>query len=414
MKSLKALIENVLLEGKRTNVMVEGNSIASIGGETDRSGMVIDGSNLAIIPGFVNTHTHAAMSLLKGYADDFPLKEWLEKYIWPREAKLSRKDVYWGSKLASLEMVKGGTTCFADMYFYAKETAKAVKESGIRGFLSEVFIGKDFDIGKARKNVKELRKFGERVTPMLGPHSIYTVSEEALLRIAEEARKKNLLVHVHLSETKREVDECLEEHGKRPVEWLSEIGFLDEHVVGAHCAWLSPREISLMADKKAKAVHCPVSNMKLAVGHVMPYSKLKKAGVSVCLGTDGCASNNNLSMLEEMKFASLLQKFSSNDPTVLPAGEALLLATEAGARALGLNAGRIEEGMLADFSLVDLKKVKMTPNHSLESNLVFSTDDSCIDTVFCNGEIVMQNRSVKGEEEILEKAREQALDWVSR
>ena len=412
---MKALIENVKLNGKRTNVLVEGNTIASIGKEKDRSGMVIDGSSLAIIPGFVNCHTHAAMSLLRGYADDFLLKEWLEKYIWPTEAKLTKKDVYWGSKLACLEMVKGGTTSFADMYFYARETAKAVKESGIRGFLSEVFIGKkEFDSRKASHRARELRKFGSRVTPMLGPHSMYTVSGENLSRIAEEAEKENLFIHFHLSETEKEVKDCEREHGKRPIEWLAEIGFLSKRVLSAHCAWVNEREARIMAEKGVKAVHCPVSNMKLAVGRAMPYPQLKKAGVSICLGTDGCASNNNLSMLEEMKFASLLQKFSNNDPTALPASEALSLATEAGAKALGLKSGRIEKGMLADFSLVNLKSASLTPGHSLESDLVYSAGSSCIDTVFCNGKIVMQNHAVEGEAEILEKAREQALDWVSR
>ncbi len=412
---MKALVENVKLNGKRTNVLVEGSTIASIGKEKDRSGVVIDGSKLAIIPGFVNCHAHAAMSLLRGYADDFPLREWLEKYIWPREAKLSKKDVYWGSKLACLEMIKSGTTCFADMYFHSRETARAVKESGIRGFLSEVFIGtKEFDSGKASHRARELKKFGPRVTPMLGPHSMYTVSKENLSRIAEEAEKEDLFIHFHLSETEKEVKDCEREHGKRPVEWLAEIGFLSKRVLSAHCTWVNEKEARIMAEKGVKAVHCPVSNMKLAVGRAMPYSQLRKAGVSVCLGTDGCASNNNLSMLEEMKFASLMQKFSNSDPTALPAREALFIATEAGARALGLNAGRIEEGMLADFSLVNLKSVSLTPGHSLESDLVYSAGVSSINTVFCNGEIVMQNRAVKSEAEILEKAREQALDWVSR
>ncbi|MCX6801641.1 MAG: amidohydrolase [Candidatus Diapherotrites archaeon] len=412
---MKALIENVLLEGKKTSVLVEGNRIASIGKEKDSSDEVIDGSSLAIAPSFVNCHAHAAMSLLRGYADDFPLQEWLQKYIWPVEAKVTKKDVYWGSKLACLEMIKTGTTCFADMYFFPEETARAAKESGIRAFPGIVFLGKEkIDAGKVKNQVKELGSFGERIRPMLAPHAMYTVSEENLRIVAEISEKENLPVHFHLSETEKEVRDCVKEHGKRPVEWLEKIGFLNERVLNAHSVWLDRKEIRVLAKSRAKAVHCPSSNLKLAVGGVFPYCELKKAGVEIALGTDGCASNNSLSMLSEMKFASLLQKHDCNDTTVMPAKEAFSIATEGGAKALGLDAGAIKEGMLADFMLVDLKNFSLVPGHSLISDLVYSASDSCVDTVFCNGEIVMRHGKVEGEEEIIEKAKAQAMDWTGR
>ncbi len=415
MKNLKALIENVQLNGKKASILVNENRIESVNASRDKSGEVIDGNGTAIIPGFVNCHTHAAMSLLRGYADDFPLQKWLTEFIWPTEKKLSEKDVYWGAKLACLEMIKGGTTCFVDMYFHLEETAKATVESGIRGFLSEVFIGKrGIEIEKTFRHIEKMRNYSELIKPILGPHAIYTVEEEALRKIAEKSERENLLIHTHLSETEREVKDCVKEHGERPVEYLEGIGFLSERVLNAHSVWLNSKEIKIMGERNVKAVHCPASNMKLAVGKAMDFSALEKAGVTVALGTDGCASNNNLSMLEEMKFAALLQKHHFNDATRLPAIEAFKMATESGAKALGLKCGKIEAGMLADFSLVDLSKVQLVPGHSLVSNLVYSANDSCIDTVFCNGEILMQGGKVKGEEEIIEKAREQAMGWVSR
>jgi len=412
---LRTLIENVQFNGKQTNIFVNENRIESIGKEKPKSDEVIDGRGKAIIPGFVNCHTHSAMSLLRGFADDYPLQQWLTEFVWPTEKKLTGKDVYWGSKLACLEMVKGGTTCFADMYFHLEETAKATRETGIRGFLSEVFIGKkESEIEKTFRHVQKMQGYSELVTLVLGPHAIYTVEEEALRKIAEKSEKENLLVHIHTSETEREVKDCIKEHGKRPVEYLDDIDFLSERVLNAHSVWLDEKEISILANRKAKAVYCPASNMKLAAGSAMDYNALNNAGVVVALGSDGCASNNNLSMLEEMKFAALLQKHHFNDSTRLPAIEAFKMATENGARALGLECGKIEAGLLADFSLVNLNNLKLVPGHNLVSDLVFSASDSCIDTVFCNGEIVMRKGIVEGEEETIESARKQALDWVNR
>jgi len=418
---MKILIRDVLLDGKRTNILTEGDRIAGIGGVNDRTDAVIDGRGKAAIPGLVNAHTHAAMSLMRGYADDLPLGEWLSNHIWPLEAKLTPDDVYWGTKLACLEMIKSGTTCFSDMYWHIESACRAVEDTGIRGFMSPVFIDQG-DSGKAEEHMKENtrlagkagKKFGGRVKLALGPHAIYTVSEESLRWAKEHADKEKLLVHIHLSETEGEVEDCLKEKGVRPVEYLEKIGFLGPNVVCAHCVWLDQREMRILGKNNANAAYCPTSNMKLSVGSALDYDGLRREGVTVALGTDGCASNNNLDMFEAMKFASLLQKFHWKSQTALPAREALMMATEGGAKALGLEAGSIREGMLADIALINLKKPELTPNHSLASDLVYAANGSCVDSLICDGRVLMEKGRVEGEEKILEKAMEASKNLACR
>jgi 5-methylthioadenosine/S-adenosylhomocysteine deaminase len=411
------LIKDVLLEGKNTSILIEGNRISSIG-ESDKSDQILDASGKAALPGLINCHTHAAMSLMRGYADDLPLQEWLEAKIWPLESKITEEDVYWGSRLACLEMIKTGTTCFNDMYWHWKGTARAVRDSGIRGYLSSVFIDL-FDQAKAdeqidlnKKLYKESREFPERVKFVLGPHALYSVSRESLSWHKEFSKKHKLPIHFHLSETEKEFKDYLEKFGKRPVEYLEEIDFLSERLIACHSIWLTPREIEILKRHKVKLVYNPTSNMKLKAG-IFPYPQLKDSNLSIALGTDSCASNNNLDMFEEMKFASILQKHH-HLPTTLPVNEVLNLATLNGARALGLDAGEIKPGKLADIILVDLKRSELTPPHNLLSNLVYSATGSCVDTVICDGKILMENRKVPGEEEVLEKASETARDLVQR
>ncbi|MBW3000082.1 amidohydrolase [Candidatus Woesearchaeota archaeon] len=416
---MSLMIKNVLLDGKQTDVYVEGNLIKEIGKKLEAD-KTIDGKHKAIIPSFVNGHTHSAMTLLRGYADDMMLQEWLETKIWPLEAKLTVEDVYLGAKLACLEMIKSGTTFFNDMYWYFTGTARAVEESGIRAAVGAVFIDL-FDSAKAEEQIKlnkklfeESKKYSDRVIFSLGPHAIYTVSKESLLWAKEFAEKNNLLIHIHVSETEQEVSGCLKKHNLRPVEFLDSFGFLGENVIACHSVWLNDKEIKLFAKNNVQVVHNPISNMKLAVGGAMPYDKLKNAGINISLGTDGCASNNNLDMFESMKFASLLHKMSSNQQTIAPANEIFQMATSNGAKAFGLNAGKIAEGKLADFLLIDLKKVHMSPLHNLVSNLVYATNSSCVDTTVCDGKVLMENRKVPHEEEIIEKAKEAALDLIKR
>ena len=419
---MSVLIKDVQLDGRTTSIYVEGNRIAAIGEKArTEADIVIDGKAKAAVPGFVNTHTHAAMALLRSYADDLPLQAWLEKAIWPREAKIEPEDIYWGTKLACLEMIKGGTTCFNDMYFHMDQAARAVKEMGLRAVLSEGFIDmRDPDLGQQllKKQQSVLRKIEgvgtDRVRAALGPHAIYTVSKESLLAMKDLSDKKGYLVHVHLGETRREVEDCVTEQGMRPAKYLDAIGFLSHQVLAAHGCWLEAEEVDLLARHGVKVSHCPTSNMKLAAGRAMPLKALLEAGVLVSLGTDGPASNNNLDMLESMKFAALLQKFASDDATVAPAAQVFEMATLGGARALGVDAGLIEEGRLADIALVDLRRPEMSPAHDLTSLLVYSAHGNVVDTVICDGQVLMKGRKVPGEAEIVRKAAEAGRELVSR
>ena len=416
---MSILIKDVLLDNKKTDILIEENRIRKITQNiTENADTIIDGRNKAVIPSFVNAHTHAAMTLLRGYADDMPLHKWLQEKIWPTEAKLTEEDVYWGSKLACLEMIKSGTTFFNDMYWHYHSTAKAVEESGIRASLSSVFIDLS-DENKAKEQIElnkklfeESRKY-KRVQFALGPHAIYTVSEKSLIWIKEFADKNNLKIHIHLSETEKEIQDCIKKHNMRPAEYLGSIGFLGESVIACHSIWLDSKEIDILKKYNVKVVYNPVSNMKLSSG-IFPYEKIKNAGILAALGTDGCSSNNNLDMLEEMKFATLLQKLNSKNPSILPAKEVFDLATINGAKVFGIECGEIKEGKLADLLLIDLKNLQLNPQHNLISNLVYSANRNCIDTTICDGKILMQNKKVDGEAEIIAKANEVALKLVER
>ena len=417
---MSIIIKNVLLNNKIKDIYIEKNIIKEINNKINTEAeFKIDGEDKAAMPSFFNAHTHAAMTLFRGYADDMQLQQWLEKKIWPLEKKLEEKDVYIGSKLACLEMIKSGTTFFNDMYWHWKGTAKAVEELGIRAVISAVFIDL-FDQEKAKEQIKENEKlyndskdFSERVIFALGPHAIYSVSKESLQWAKEFADKNNLLIHIHLSETKNEVDSCIKEHKKRPVEYLQDIGFLGENLITCHSVWLNKKETNILAKNNVKLVHNPSSNMKLAVGNAFQYEQLKKAGILLSLGTDGCASNNNLDMFEEMKIASLLQKMHYHNPTLMPANEVFKMATINGAKTFRIMAG-VEEGKIADLILINLKDVHLVPRHNLISNLVYSANSSCVDTTICDGKILMQNRIVEGEDKIKEEAQETAEDLISR
>jgi 5-methylthioadenosine/S-adenosylhomocysteine deaminase len=418
---MSILIKDVLLEGNTTNIYIENNIISEISHQKVEAEHVLEGKNKAAVPGFINTHTHSAMTLLRSYADDFTLQKWLTTKIWPVEANLTKDDIYWGTKLACLEMIKSGTTCFNDMYYHGEIAAKVVEEMGIRGVLSEVF----FDLfdetkgeegkKKVQKGIQELTEFKSgRVIPALGPHAFYTVSPDGLSWVSEFAEKHDLLIHFHIAENQKENEDFKEKFGMRPIPYLEKIGFLCERLVAAHCVWLDKKDMKILAKQKVKISHNPISNMKLSVGSILPYKDLTLAGCSISLGTDGCASNNNLDMFDTMKFASLGQKLYSNDPTVMPAKESFDMATKNGAAALRLNAGEIKEGALADLILIDLHNPNFVPNHNLIANIVYSACGSCVDTTICDGEILMKDREVKDEDNILRKASEVAADLIKR
>lgn len=411
---MSILIKKVRLGDGVVDVLIRGNRFESIGADMNvLADVILDGSGRAILPSFHNAHTHAAMTLLRGYADDMELHTWLSGHIWPFEAQLKEEDVYWGAKLACLEMIRSGTTFFTDMYWHWRGTARAVEEMGLRAALSAAFF--DFDDPERAESMKrqvvdlheQSASYSPRIQFVLGPHAIYTVSADSLCWAAEYARQHDLRVHIHLSETTKEVEDCLARHGLRPVEYLHSLGLLGPHLSLAHAVWLSEKEMELLAAHGVYVAHCPVSNMKLASGQ-FDLAGMRRHGVPVALGTDGCASNNSLDMFGEMKAASLLAKITAMNPLLFPAQEVLDAATVVGAQMYGLQSGRIATGAPADCVLVDLNRPDMTPDHHLASNLVYSGNSACVDTVICDGRILMRGGVVDGEEEILARSRETA------
>ncbi|MDR2232217.1 MAG: amidohydrolase [Tannerella sp.] len=410
---MSILIKSIKINGipDETDILIEGNRIKTIGQSLDvEADTVISGHKKAIIPGFVNMHTHAAMTLFRGAGDDMPLKKWLHEVIWPKEAKLTGEDIYWGTKLACLEMIKSGTTTFSDMYFNLDMIAEAVEEMGLRAVMAEVcFDHLNPSLSDACKQqitnrFKSPPSFGSRIRMAIGPHAIYTVSGELLKWIHDFAKEHGLLIHIHLSETEEEVENCIERYGMSPVRYLRRLGVLSPHLIVAHALHVDKEEITILAENGVKVVHNPASNMKLASGYRFKYHEMREAGITVGLGTDGCASSNSLDMIEAMRRPSYMGKAWRSDPTAMTCDEMLYAATRAGAEILGLDAGRIAEGALADLCMVDLNLPAFTPNFNFVSNLVYAANGSCIDTVICDGKILMRDKKVPGEDEILEHA----------
>lgn len=431
---MSILIKSVALNGRVSDIYIEGNRIknivpsadSTVDGHVDKhligsADTIIDGRGKAVIPGLVNMHTHAAMTLFRGFGDDMPLMPWLEEKIWPNEAKLTYDDVYWGAKLACVEMIRSGTTMFFDMYHILDATAQAVEEMGLRAVLSEACFD-HFKPELAERSKQNIRKrfesdffrYSERIRYALGPHAVYTVSGELLQWAGAYAEERDTLIHLHLAETEGEVIQCRERFGLTPVRYLRELGILSPRLVLAHVLYVDEEEIRMLADYGVKVVHNPASNMKLASGYRFKYKEMREAGITVGIGTDGCASSNNLDMIEAMKLASLLGKAWRKDPVALPCDEMLYAATEAGAQMVGLNTGRITAGSLADLCLIDLHQPAFTPNFNFVSNLVFAANGNCVDTVLCNGRVVMQNKKIPGEDDIMENAARTAYDLIQR
>ena len=414
---MSILIKNVLHQDKLTDVLIEDNRIARIAeGISAPSGAeVLDGTDKAIIPGFINTHTHASMTLFRGYGDDLPLMTWLKDYIWPVEAQMTAHDVYVGARLACLEMLRSGTTCFLDMYMQPLETAKAVEEMGLRAHLSYTLFDQgnaeraELDRKRSYEYFERFKEFSDRITFTLGPHAIYTVSGEQLQFCHQFAKEYNVKIHLHLSETKGEIDECVRQHGLTPVRYLDKLGILSEHLVLAHVVWIDDEEMDLLAKHNVSVVHNPASNLKLASGYAFKYEEMKRRGIRIGIGTDGCSSSNNLDMIVAMKLASFLGKGWRFDSTACKADDIFASATSVGADILGIPAGRVEEGALADVCLVDLNTPELVPLNSLTSNLVYATSgSSCVDTVIVDGRILMRDKHVPGQEAIIAEAREVA------
>jgi len=406
-------VTGALLDGETVGLRVEDGLIAKLGPAAEpRAGdEVIDAQGLLLSPPMVNAHTHAAMTLFRGYGDDLPLMEWLRTKIWPAEAKLHPDDVYWGTRLACLEMIRSGTSRFFDMYWHGAEAARAVLDSGLRAAISTVMIDQ-LDPAKGEsmrdevlESLDRVADAGPRVSPSLGPHAIYTVSSESLAWLAEVAAEREISLQIHLSEIEDEVRDCLEEHGKRPAAYLDELGFLGPRTVLAHGVWLDEAELELIAAREATVVASPAANMKLAVGGLLPYPAAARAGVRLGLGTDGVSSNSNLDSFEEVKLFALSQKHASGDASTLPADEALAIAR--GLRSPTLGGTQLEEGQPADFLLLRGSDPELSAG-DLDADLVYAAGGSVVDTTVVAGRVLMRNRVAPGADELVAEVRSRA------
>lgn len=407
------LLKNVVYQNRITDVLIRDKHFDMIQPNISLNTDVrMDCKGLkAILPAFYNGHTHAAMNLLRGYADDLPLFEWLNKYIWPMEARLSAEDIYIGAKLACLEMIRSGCVFFNDMYWHYSQSNRAAVEMGMRicnGPLILDAYNPSFQSEQElliNRFIDAISTFPETVIPSLCPHSVYSVLPETLKKISKIAEDKNMFVHIHLSETTQEVADCIKTHGCSPVAYLDSLGLLSPKTIAAHGIHLKAEDRDILSQRGVILVHMPVSNMKLSNGS-FDVPAAQNAGIKIILGTDGASSNNSLDMIREMKFASLLSKHSSRKTTTLPAQTVFQYATRDSARAFGIHAGMIEPGWLADCILVNLKDVRLVPGYNLISDMVYSADSSCLDSVLCNGRFLMKNGVVDGEGEIIGKAVE--------
>jgi 5-methylthioadenosine/S-adenosylhomocysteine deaminase len=406
---------------KHGAVAVKGRRIAAVGraAEISKAGRperAIDAGRALIMPGLINAHTHAAMAYFRGLADDLPLKDWLENHVWPAEAKyVNPKFARESSRLAILEMIKSGITCFNDMYFFEEETAAVAEAAGIRAVLGEGIL--DFAtpscdraaraLAKTAALARDFKKSG-LLSAAFAPHSVYTCAEELLLTVREEARRLDLPLHIHLSETKQEVLECLAKHGLSPVAYADKLGLLSERTLIAHAVWVDDNDLSIIKARRCAVCHNPKSNLKLASG-IAPVMRMSEAGITLGLGTDGAASNNTLDLFSEMRAAALIHKAAASDPTALPAAEVLKMATRGGARALGKEKelGSLQAGKLADLITINLDRPHLSPLYDPFSQLVYCAGAADVNNVIINGRVIMRNREVltMDEERVLKEAR---------
>src|SRR3954470_4868022 len=403
-------VTGAVLDGAPGGLRAVDGFIAALGPDVapEPGDEILDAGGDALLPPLVNGHTHAAMTLFRGFGDDLPLMEWLETRLWPAEAGLTPADGLWGPPLACLEMIRAGTTRFWDMYWHQLDVARAVLDSGVRATVGQPILESDGAPPGARpeaapEGIAALRELGPRVEAALSPHAHYSVSEESLRLVGELSREHDAAVHTHLAETEQEVADCVAAHGERPAYYLDRVGLLHERSVLAHGTWLDDEELALVAARGATIVTNPVSNMKLAVGRAFPYPQARAAGIPVGLGTDGAASNNSLDLLDDVKVLTLLQKHSHDDPKVLPAAEAWAVAT--GALAPMLGGTPVAVGEPADFLLVDADAVEMAPAPLVDA-LVYSASGTVVDSVVIDGRVVMAHRHVDGEAEVRARAGE--------
>lgn len=404
------------------DILISGNRILSVGPMVvpQPGDRVIDASGKLAMPGLINCHNHAAMTHFRAYCDDRRLMDWLKDQIWPAEARLTEEDVYWGTMLCSLELLKSGTTTFADMYMFMNGAARAVKDAGLRGCLARGIV---FFDGLGERRLKETEELyhqwnnaaGERIKFWIGPHAPYTCPPDDMRKTFQLAEKLNAPVHIHISETVEEVDLMFSQYKKSPVKYVSDLGLFEHHVLAAHCVNLSRDDLHLMQSMRGGIAHNPVSNMKLACG-VAPVRAMRELGITVGLGTDGAGSATTLDMFEEIKLAAWLYKNQAGDPSLFNAYDVLRMATIEGAKVLGLQneIGTLEAGKKADLILLDLHKPHLVPKHDLVALLAYSANGADVDTVIVDGVPLMAGRQLAfmDENEIMREAHDRALRLV--
>ena len=404
------IIENILAvlpEGaddviRETTLYIEEDKITGIGDKPAgfTADKVIDGTDKLVIPGLVNCHTHSYMSFMRNVADDLSFMDWLFGTIDPIEQQMTDEDTYWGANLAIIEMMKSGTTCFNDMQMNIHQTTRAVKESGMRAVICRGLVGSGSDeAGQMRLRQayeeRDAAKDCDRLTFKLGPHAPYTCDDAFLKIVAAEAKKENMGIHVHLSESESEISQIQEKYGCTPIALAEECGIFDVPAIAAHCVQVTDEDIEILKRKNVSVVTNPASNMKLGNGFA-PIAKMLDAGVNVCLGTDGAASNNCLNMFHELSLLTLIHKGTGKTPQCVSAKEGFRIATINGAKALGLEKeiGSIEAGKKADLAILDLNTPSLTPRNNLIAGLSYSANGSEVDTVIINGQITMEGRKL--------------------
>ena len=405
-------ITGALLAGERVGLRAHNGLIVEIGPgvEPQPGDERVDAAGAILVPPLINGHTHAAMTLFRGYGDDLPLMRWLQEKIWPVERRLELDDVYWGTRLACLEMIRNGTTRFWDMYWHPAAAARAAHDAGLRATVAAPLIDVDGRSEEMRegalRSLDELAGADERVDASLAPHAIYTVSEDSLRWIAEVAGERELPVQIHLSETEQEVTDCLAAHGERPARYLDRVGLLTPRTVLSHGVWLDDDELELIASRGAVVVTNPVANLKLAVGGVFPYPRARSAGVRVGLGTDGPGSNNSLDLFADMKVLALVQKHAAQDAAAIDALETWDIATGRRAPLLGA-ASALEVGQPADFLLLRAAASELSFGE-LPAALVYAASGAVVQTTVVAGRVLMRDGEIEDADEVLARALDRA------
>ncbi|MBO7244824.1 MAG: amidohydrolase [Alphaproteobacteria bacterium] len=405
---MSTLIRHVLLDNKPVDILINHNKIEKIADHipTALSDEIIMGEGKAITPAFYNMHTHSAMTLFRGIGEDKNLFDWLQTDIWPREEKLTNEQVYHASKLSILEMIKSGTVLFNDMYPFAAQTEKAADEMGVK-MLSSCVAFDLFNPKMTEEKKKSMTEFMERkisssfIKKTVSCHAVYTVSEELLCFARDLALKHHSFLHIHLAETQKEVSDSIEKTGLTPTAYLDKLGLLTNKTILAHCVWLNEEDRKIIKERGCLIAHCPTSNLKLNSGQ-MPFNLYKEEGLKISLGTDGASSNNSLSMFSEMKIAALSAKGQSQNITAGKVDQILHMSQKEAPQFLGINAGEIAEGTIADFILLDLNNTQLQPQSYLKSHLVYSAESNCVTDVCSNGRFILKDKYHPFENEIID------------